>query len=55
MEAKADGQLVDNPVPLLIVRWTEGVTQEDSQSEMRFVEAGSPKKLRRKALTEGER
>ena len=29
MKAETDGQLVDIPVPLLIVR-TNGVTQEDS-------------------------
>ena len=55
VKTKADGQLVDIPVPHLIVRLTDGVTQEDSQSELRFVEAGSPLKLWRKAIAEGER
>ena len=54
MKAEPDGQLVDIPVPFLIV-WTNGVTQEDSWSELRFVEAGSPVKFERKAQTEGER
>ncbi len=34
---------------------TEGVTQEDSSSELRFVEAGRLMKLGRKALAEAER
>ena len=54
MKAEPDGQLVDIPVPPSS-RLDDGVTQQGSFSELRFVEAGRPMKLGRNAPAEAER
>jgi hypothetical protein len=54
VQAVPDGQLVDIPVPPSS-RLDDGVTQQGSASELRFVEAGRPMTPGRNAQVEVER